>query len=74
MSDTIKNLISAIASGDAATTQDAFNAAMAEKISARLEDMRADVAANMFKTEEPVEVTAEVDAEVTIEEPAATEE
>lgn len=72
MSDTIKDLISAIASGDASTTQDAFNAAMAEKVSARLEDMRADVAANMFKTEEPV--AADAEAEATTEEPAATEE
>ena len=64
MSDTIKNLISAIATGDAATTQDAFNAAMAEKVSARLDDRRAEIASNMFKAEE----------QVAIEEPAATEE
>lgn len=64
MSDTIKNLISAIATGDAATTQDAFNAAMAEKISARLDDKREVVAYNMFNTEEPTAV----------EEPIATEE
>lgn len=66
MSDTIKNLISAIAVGDAAVTQDAFNAAMAEKVSSILDDKRAEVASTMFKTEEPVEVATE--------EPAATEE
>lgn len=70
MSDTIKNLISAIAVGDAAITQDAFAAAMAEKVSARLDDKRAEVASNMFKTEEPTAV----ETEVTTEEPAATEE
>jgi hypothetical protein len=64
VSDTIKNLISAIAVGDAAVTQDAFNAAMAEKVSASLEAKRAEVASTMFKVEEPVAT----------EEPAATEE
>jgi hypothetical protein len=66
MTDTIKNLISAIATGDASTTQDAFNLAMAEKISDKLETMRADVAQNMFKTPESVDEPA---AEVTAEEP-----
>jgi hypothetical protein len=64
VSDTIKNLISAIAMGDAATTQDAFNAAMAEKVSVALDNRRAEVASTMFKTEEPMSA----------EEPTATEE
>jgi len=48
----VKNLINAIASGSASETQTAFNQVMAEKISARLDDMRIDVAQNMFATEE----------------------
>lgn len=47
MSTTLE-LINAIASGDAAATEDAFQAAMAEKIGARLDDMRSDVAKTMF--------------------------
>jgi len=70
MSDTIKNLISAIASGDASTTQDAFNLAMAEKISDKLETMRADVAQNMFKTPESVEEPADDTTEVSDQEAA----
>lgn len=54
MSDTIKNLISAIATGDAAMTQDAFNSAMAEKVSIALDNRREEVAASMFKAEEQV--------------------
>jgi hypothetical protein len=57
-----KNLVSALAAGDADGIEVAFNSAMAEKISARLDDMRIDMAKTMFKTPEQ---TAE---------PAATEE
>lgn len=63
MSDTIKNLISAIASGDATNTENSFNAAVAEKISAKLDDMRQNVAMNMFKT-----VTETTPEETTTEE------
>ena len=59
----VKDLISAIATGSAIETEQAFNQVMAEKISARMEDMRIDVAKNMFK--EQVEVTEE--AELTLE-------
>ena len=38
MSETVKNLISAIATGNAVETQNAFNTAMAEKISDKLEE------------------------------------
>ena len=48
MSETVTNLIDAIASGDAVGTENAFNAAMAEKISAKLDDMRVQVAKGMF--------------------------
>lgn len=49
---TTLELISAISSGDAVATENAFNAAMAEKISAKLDDMRTDVAKTMFKAPE----------------------
>jgi hypothetical protein len=54
MNENTLNLINAIAAGDALETENAFNAAMAEKISTKLEDMRAQVAQNMFATQETV--------------------
>ena len=50
----VKSLIDAISTGNALETEGSFNAAMAEKISSRLETMRAEVAQNMFKTPEAV--------------------
>lgn len=47
---TTKSLIDAIANKDATAIEGAFNAAMAEKISGKLETMRQEVAQNMFKT------------------------
>lgn len=68
MSDTTLKLINAIAAGDALETEAAFNASMAEKISAKLDDMRMNVAKNMFVSQEEQEVSA--DAEPTeVEEP-----
>lgn len=58
MSTTLE-LINAIAEGDAVGTESAFNAAMAEKISAKLDDLRVNVAHRMFNVQE---------------EPASTEE
>jgi hypothetical protein len=52
MSESVRNLIDAIATGSAVGTEEQFNAAMAEKISVKLDDMRQDVAANMFKNVE----------------------
>jgi hypothetical protein len=46
-----KDLINAIASGSAVDTEQSFNQVMAEKISARLDDMRQEVAKNMFQAE-----------------------
>jgi hypothetical protein len=46
------DLVSAIINKDATGIETAFNTAMAEKISARLDDMRTDVAQTMFKQEE----------------------
>ena len=51
MSQTTQDLVDAIISGDSVAIEDAFNATMADKISARLEDIRLDVAQNMFQTE-----------------------
>ena len=49
-----KDLINAIAAGNALETESSFNAAIAEKIAGRLDDMRVSVAQNMFKTPEAV--------------------
>jgi hypothetical protein len=64
MSESVHNLISAIASGNALETEAAFNAAMAEKVSARLDDMRIDVAQGLFKGEQE---SQNVDVETTQE-------
>lgn len=74
MTQSVKDLINAISEGDASTIDAAFNSAMAEKISARMEDMRVQVAQNMFKspvaeeTEEVTEEQTEEAAEETVEE------
>lgn len=52
MNDTIDTLVNAIAVGDALETENAFNAAMAQKVSSKLEDMRTNIAQNMFKSPE----------------------
>jgi hypothetical protein len=65
----ISNLINAIADGNAVETESSFNAAIAEKISARLDSMRATVAQSMFKQPEAV-----VEEEVAIDEEGLSEE
>ena len=50
--NTTLELINAISTGDATATENAFNAAMAEKISAKLDDMRINVAQSMFNQQE----------------------
>lgn len=52
MSETVLNLVNAIRSGDAMETETAFGAAMAEKLSAKIDDMRQSVAQSMFATQE----------------------
>jgi len=59
MSDSVRNLINAISVGSAIDTEESFNSAMAEKISVKMDAMRQEVAANMFKTAEAVEETTE---------------
>lgn len=75
MTQGVKDLISAIVEGDAATIDAAFNAEMATRVSSKLEDMRVSVAQNMFRveqaeeaTEEQVEETVEATEEVASEE------
>ena len=48
MSETVKELVTAMLQKDAMATETAFQSAMAEKISAKLDDMRVQVAQNMF--------------------------
>lgn len=47
-----RDLINAIAAGDAIEIENAFNSVMAEKVSARIDDMRIDVAQNLFAEEQ----------------------
>ena len=54
-----KNLVQALASGNADAIETSFNAAMAEKISAKLDDMRQNIAQTMFRTAEQPEVSVE---------------
>jgi len=61
-----KDLIDALAAGDATGIETTFNAAMAERISARLDTMRQEVAQNMFAA--PKEQAEENSEEVTVEE------
>lgn len=49
------DLISAIANNDALETETAFKAVMADKISAKLDDMRINIASNMFTKSEVAE-------------------
>ena len=50
MNESIKDLVNAMLAKDASATESAFQSAMAEKISAKLDDMRSNVAQSMFKT------------------------
>ena len=64
MTDTVRDLVDAMVQGDALGTEKAFGAAMAEKLSSKLEDMRTNVAQTMFATEEEVEIEAAVEEPV----------
>lgn len=52
MNETVNNLVDAIKSGDALATEQAFAAAMAEKLAGKIEDLRVNVAQNMFVPQE----------------------
>ena len=56
---TTRDLINAIAAGDAIEIENAFNSTMADKISSALEDKRIEVASNLFRAEEVAEVVEE---------------
>ena len=53
------NLVNAIVAGDAIEIENAFNSAMTEKISARLDDYRQEIAQSMF-TKESIEIDERV--------------
>jgi hypothetical protein len=57
MTTTTLELIDAISNGDAVSIENAFNAAMSEKISGRLDDMRVNVAKSMFSPAEAEQET-----------------
>lgn len=71
MTQGVKDLISAIVQGDAASIDAAFNAEMATRVSSKLEDMRVSVAQNMFATEQ---VNEEVTEEEQLDEELVFEE
>jgi hypothetical protein len=48
MNDTVHNLVAAIKTGDALATEQAFANAMAEKLAGKIEDLRVNIAQNMF--------------------------
>jgi hypothetical protein len=66
MSETVKELVTAMLQKDAMATETAFQSAMAEKISAKLDDMRVQVAQNMFNAKE-VEESPTADIETAAE-------
>lgn len=65
MSETVIDLVNAIKTGDAIATEQAFAAAMVDKLGSRIDDMRQSIAANMFNSTQQ-----QVDPQQT-EEPAA---
>ena len=67
MNENIKDLVNAMLAKDANGTQAAFQAAMAEKISAKLDDMRVNIAHAMFNVQQ------EEQPEISEEDPEATE-
>lgn len=53
--NTVIDLVDAMVSGDAVKTETSFAAAMAEKLTTKLDAMRQDIAQNMFVSEEETE-------------------
>ena len=62
MSETVKELVTAMLQKDAMATETAFQSAMAEKISSKLDDLRVQVAQNMFNAKEVETSEASADA------------
>lgn len=63
MTESVKNLINAISAGDAVETENAFQVAIADKISARLDDMKIEVAKGMFAQQDSVEDEQQAEVE-----------
>ena len=59
MNENVINLVDAIKAGDAIATEQAFAAAMADKLSSKIEDLRQNIAQNMFKQPEMSEEFSE---------------
>ena len=79
MTDTVRELVDAMVKGDALGTEKTFGAAMAEKLSVKLDDMRTNVAQTMFITQEeldldPVEDTVDEEDEFDLVEGFISEE
>ena len=68
MSEATANLVDAIHSGNAVEIEAAFGNAMAEKIAPKIDAMRQEVAANMFKTEAAAEEPAVDETAAEVEE------
>jgi hypothetical protein len=69
MSEAVQNLVNAIKAGDALETEQAFAAAMQEKLASKMEDMHQAVAQSMFNQPE----LAEEEYELSDEEIAAVQ-
>ena len=54
MNESVIRLVDAIKSGDAVETEQAFQDAIAEKLAGKIEDMRMNIAQNMFAAQEEV--------------------
>jgi glutamine amidotransferase PdxT len=63
MTESVKNLINAISAGDAVETENAFQVAIADKISTRLDAMKIEVARGMFAQQDSADVEQEVEVE-----------
>jgi hypothetical protein len=68
INESVKDLVNAIANGDAMNTENSFAQAMSEKLSGMLDDKRQEMAKNMFASEVPVMEEEELDEEYEIAE------
>ena len=59
MSDAVKDLINSIEAGKSIDIEGAFEAAMAEKVSTKIDDLRTSYAQNMFAVDDAEESVAE---------------
>lgn len=59
----VNDIIDAIQSGDSVAIDTAFNKEMAARVSDRLDVMRHDIAKNMFKSADDVNLDADVETE-----------